>query len=265
VAVTQNLLNLNPDRLPEFPAYAPPLPIQFEPARSLISHLSPIEIFQTLLTPEIVDEIVENTNSYAKHARQNDPLQGGLWTDVCSTDIWRFIGTEIYMDCTKKGRREEYFEPGERLHGIFTLRRWEQIHRYLTLRDTHVYTREEGESFAYRVEPISSKIKANIQASFVPASHLAIDEAMISFRGRSVHKVKLPKKSIKEGYKIWAQGAGGLTDYWIWHSREDGPEGVQGPQIFDRAGAAGAPFSKVTLAPTFALVIRFAERLRVVQ
>lgn len=247
-------LNLARDALPDFPTYRPPLPLQNEPWRSLIAHKNPLETFQTLLTPKIVDEIVKNTNSYADRIRTSKESldiphpSEREWKPVCATEIWRYLGTQLLMGGSEEGRREDYWEEDGKLRGVFGLRRWEQIHRYFTLRDDAINPRKEGECFAYRVEPIATQIKRNIQASMVPASHLSIDESMISFRGRSIHKVKLPNKPIQEGFKVWAQAADGIIDDWIWHSREDGPESVlpRGEQ-FDRAGKAGKPSTKVML------------------
>jgi Transposase IS4 len=49
---------------------------------------------------------------------------------------------------------------------------------------------------------MASIVKSNYKALWSPCSHLAIDEAMIAYRGRTHHKVKLPNKLIKEGYKV---------------------------------------------------------------
>ena len=69
----------------------------------------------------------------------------------------------------------------------------------------------EDETFAWHVEPIGSTIRQNCQILWYPSSHLAIDEAMVAYRGRTSHKVKLPNKPIKEGYKIWVLGDSGYV------------------------------------------------------
>jgi hypothetical protein len=43
-------------------------------------------------------------------------------------------------------------------------RRYDQIHRYFTLRDTIIHPKEEGETFAWKVEPIATIIKQNCKA-----------------------------------------------------------------------------------------------------
>ena len=85
---------------------------------------------------------------------------------------------------------------------------------------------------------------------------------MIPYRGRTKHKVKLPKKPIKEGYKVWVLGDGGYVYDWLWHSRIDGPEKIPKKGIeVNRASSKGESI-KVLLIPIFALIIRLTQRLR---
>ena len=55
-------------------------------------------------------------------------------------------------------------------------------------------------------------VKQNYKALWSPSSYLTVDEAMISYRGRSIDKIKLLNKPIKEGYKVWVLGDSGY-DY----------------------------------------------------
>ena len=123
-------------------------------------------------------------------------------------------------------KHEEHWVEDGYLSQFLSLKRFQQIHRYFTLRDKSVYPRQEGETFAWPVEPIATTVKQNCSALWFSSSHLAIDEAMIPYRGRIHHKVKLPKKPIKEGYKVWVLGDSGYVYNWLWHSRVDGPESI---------------------------------------
>jgi hypothetical protein len=38
---------------------------------------------------------------------------------------------------------------------------------------------------------------------------------MMAYRGRTLDKVKLPKKPIKEGYKVWFLGDAGYVYDWL--------------------------------------------------
>jgi hypothetical protein len=66
--------NLNEKRLPELLKYDPPLKLYFNILKSLIKGLSELDTFQQLLTPAIVEEIVQATNNYAENARETEEL-----------------------------------------------------------------------------------------------------------------------------------------------------------------------------------------------
>lgn len=55
-----------------------------------------------------------------------------------------------------------------------------------------------------KLEPISSSIRQHCQTLAIPAINVSVDEMMVRFFGRSKHTVRMPKKAIKEGYKIFA-------------------------------------------------------------
>jgi hypothetical protein len=64
------LPELNHGQLPELPAYEPPLDLRSLPSESIAAGLSELQTFQQLYTQEIVDIIVNATNSYAENARE---------------------------------------------------------------------------------------------------------------------------------------------------------------------------------------------------
>ena len=91
-----------------------------------------------------------------------------------------------------------------------------------------------------------------------PSTYLTIDKAIIAFRSRINHKVKMKNKPISEGYKIWIAAEHGYTLTWLWHSKQDGPEGIPENRMQVPIGSSKSVF----LAPTFALIIHIARILR---
>jgi hypothetical protein len=67
----------------------------------------------------------------------------------------------------------------------------------MTIRDTEQNPREKEEEWFFRIKPILSLIRANFIRMWRPGSHLAVDEAMIPFIGRSFYTVKMKNKPIK--------------------------------------------------------------------
>jgi hypothetical protein len=66
-------VGFNAAHLPELSTYKPPLKFQFQPSISLTTDLSELKVFQQLLTPAIINRIVDTTNSYAVNTRANNP------------------------------------------------------------------------------------------------------------------------------------------------------------------------------------------------
>jgi Transposase IS4 len=158
---------LDEKSLPELPTYKPPLELEFTPSESLATGLSPLETFQQLLTSAIVDRIVAAINSYAQNARETDEESDSYarpWKPVNSTDIWQYIGCLLHMRCYKKVNREDHWSEIGYLRKFISLVRFDQIHRYFTLRDKTVHSKEEKKTFAWQVKSIASIIKHNCRA-----------------------------------------------------------------------------------------------------
>jgi hypothetical protein len=99
--------------------------------------------------------------------------------------------------------------------------RFLQIQRYLHLCDPDIPI-ECDENWFKKVEPISSRIRERCMELIVPATQCAVDEMMIRFHGRSKHTVRMPKKPIKEGFKVFAICQGGYTYDWRFTSPKTG-------------------------------------------
>lgn len=86
---------------------------------------------------------------------------------------------------------------------------------------------------------------------------------MVAFEGRSKDTLKLKNKPIDTGYKLWCIGDHGYIWSWLYHSRETGVETfTQGQKTsWQRKKASESTESSISLAPTFALVLRLAEQL----
>lgn len=64
------LPELDHGHLPELPKYEPPLNIRSSPSKSMATGLSELETFQQLYSQDVVDSVVNATNSYAENARK---------------------------------------------------------------------------------------------------------------------------------------------------------------------------------------------------
>jgi Transposase IS4 len=98
------------NQLPDLPDYHPPLELRSKPSESIATGLSELQTFKELYTQEVVDIIVNATNSYAENARETAPKLDCPrdWDPVNSTDIWRYLGCLIYMGLHIEKKYTEY-------------------------------------------------------------------------------------------------------------------------------------------------------------
>ena len=106
------------------------------------------------------------------------------------------------MGMHKETLRGDYWSPPSRLGDVMSKTRFDQLCRYLHIRDKYREPQTAQEGFHWKVEPVATIIRTNCEQNWVPATHICIDEAMLPFCGRSEDTVKMKNKPIKEGFKI---------------------------------------------------------------
>jgi Transposase IS4 len=152
----------------------------------------------------MVDIIVLATNAYAENRRQNrqERKYTRNWKPVNSIDIWRYLGCLLYMEEKAESEHAKYWSSLHRLGRFLGLKRFDQIHRYFTIRDEFSSPKQTGEPFTWKLEPIATLIRQNCRQNWSLSSYLCIDKAMVFYRGRTVYKTKMKNKPIAVDYKI---------------------------------------------------------------
>ncbi len=145
------------------------------------------------------------------------------------------------------------------------IKRFQQIHRFFSLNDENIVPLPQNALWFHRIQRISDLIRNACRNVYTLSSDIAIDEAMVAYKGRSKDTIKIKGKSIDTGYKLWCIGDHGYIWSWLFHSRIEGVETftkneqTRWPQYIR---SAGETIEKSTLlASTFALVLRFASQL----
>ena len=184
--------------------------------KSRFEGLSELQTFQKFFTKAIIRLVVIATNSYAARQRSHsDLLYTRTWKDTTIGEIYRYIGVWLYMGMHQEAVRAIFWSPTHQLSRYLSHDRFEQIHRYFSTRDEVTSPRQQGETFAWKIEPIATFLRQNILMNWLSGTHLAVDEAMIAFRGRTNHKVKMKNKPINEGYKTWMIAENDYTLVWL--------------------------------------------------
>ena len=74
------------------------------------------------------------------------------------------------------------------------------------------------------MEPLASHLRQHFQAHFRPSSNVSFDEMMVLCKGRSAHTIKMPRKSIDQGYKIYGLCDQGYRYRFLFYSGTAGNE-----------------------------------------
>ena len=179
---------------PEFTGVEGPSEI-LDPERS-----NALDYLQLLWPESLTSLITLETNRYAQQKMRPN------WVDVTVDETWTFLGILILMGIHRLPRINNYWSK-DSLLGVspiqeaMRLKRFWAIWSNLHLVDNEKVDRSGG---PYRkVKPVLDVLSETFLKQYSPSQELSVDESMIKYKGRCKGKVRMPKKPIKLGYKVW--------------------------------------------------------------
>lgn len=133
--------------------------------------------------------ITEETNRYT--------LQESIpnWRALAVNELKAYIGMLILMSIHPLPQvylywsSDKFFNVPE-ISKVMPFRRFQQITRFLHLADNSTVPEKASPNFdrCYKVRPLIKALNINFRTEYKPSSHVAIDESMILFKGRSAMK-----------------------------------------------------------------------------
>ena len=194
----------------------------------------PLDLFLALFTPQLLDQIVTETNHYASDCLSASHDGNGLppqW-QTNAEEVKAYFGICILMGINKLPHLYDYWSMNEYLHYFpvaskIPRKRFLEIHRYLhfTRNDTIVPRGQPGHDRLAKVRPVLSAVRQSFISSYHPHRENSIDEAMVKFKGRSSLKQYMPKKPTKRGFKIWVRSDstnGFISDFEVYTGKGEG-------------------------------------------
>ena len=174
------------------------------PLTSLDAASQPYEFFELIWGEDTCQFIADQSNLYAAQKGSND------WVNTNDEEMQSFIGMLIAMGIHKLPSIKDYWSQHALLGvpGItrgMPRKRFLSILSHLHLNDNSKMPTRDSLQFdkLYKVRTLLGRIKDNSQTNYYPHQQLAVDEAMILFKGRSTLKQYMPLKPCKRGYKSW--------------------------------------------------------------
>jgi hypothetical protein len=165
--------------------------------RSRIAH-SPLDFFQLMLPPSLVQQLAASTNAYA--------LSKGRDIDWCTTpsELYCFIAAHICMGIARLPQVHMYWNDTHHhlfISSIMSRNRFIELLRYF-----YVTTPEQQQQYTgplKKVRWFMQQLQQLFSSSYLPTQVLTVDEAMVGFKGRSEMKQYIKNKPTKWGYKVW--------------------------------------------------------------
>ncbi|KAL7372345.1 hypothetical protein ABVT39_014762 [Epinephelus coioides] len=136
---------------------------------------------------DIFEVIVEESNLYAIQCDPNKPL------NLTTNELEQFLGTLVYMSLFGLSATQMFWNKATRVSQVadtMTLNRWEAIKKSLHINNNK---RREEDDALYKILPLVTHLTSKL-VSIPMSEKLAVDEQMVSFKGRRRLKQYLPSK-----------------------------------------------------------------------
>ena len=169
---------------------------------------SPLGIFHLFFTIDILQHIVTETNKYALQCIGEASHVN--WVEVTVEELEAYFGIVILMGLVRLPTLRDYWKRDPTYHyapiaTAFSRDRFFELSRYLHFEDNNNLAPRGTATYNRlgKVQHITNLLTTRFETVFNLNKEVAVDEAMIKFKGRSTIKQYMPKKPIKRGIKAW--------------------------------------------------------------
>ncbi len=198
-----------------------------------------VQIFFLFFTDELLTGIVTETNRYARLCLKE---KYDSWEIITLEEIKAYFGLMIIMGIVKLPALADYWRKNEFFNyrpiaSRITRTRFLDVHRFLHFidNDTLPSYGEKEYNKIQKVKNILNNLCKKCNEHFIPGQNLAIDEAMIKFKGRSSMKQYMPKKPVKRGFKLWMRADSASGHFEVYQGKVgDKPEKGLGANVVMR-------------------------------
>ena len=176
---------------------------------------TPESLFALFITPAHFQLIAchTNINGTCKQAASNE-LEGNggdrPWHDTTGPEIGVFIGALLLQGESRRPKVPDYWntDTNRTIHpailNAISVRRWEQIKRYLKISNPTTDLDSTGPNWYAKVEPLYSEFVRSSLLFLIPGRDVSVDEQLILFKGRSKHAMNMVSKAAGYGFKIYS-------------------------------------------------------------
>ena len=180
--------------------------------RAVVDVESPDNYFQLFFDEILVDLMVEETNRYAEqNLSRNTPSPCSRfhqWAPSTKKEIKIFLGLKILMGViTKRGPYASYWSLDPVLKTPFfgncmARNRFEILNRFIHFTNNEDRPQDCRDKL-FKIRPLLENLVDKFKCFYSLGEEIAIDEAMLKWRGRVGFKVYMKNKPVKHGIKSY--------------------------------------------------------------
>jgi hypothetical protein len=178
-------------------------------------NITPLQLLQYFLPPQLMNEFAQHTNAAAPHD----------WRPTTAAELYAFLGTHLFMGIDHLPSIDMYWSAAYQhstITSIFSRNRFKQLLRFFRVVPAPVDVAPRDP--LPHVRALAEKLNQSFAAHFTPTEYLTLDEAMAAYKGRSSIKQYIPSKSHKWGYKIYCLASEDyLLHFEIYEGKEADP------------------------------------------
>ena len=203
----------------KLPNYQPLLEYTKRGGHSLVQGMTQLQLFLQFFSLTIRMKIVAAINSYAERrnyteSQKNKPNSEHhrKWRAITVSELYRYLGILLFLGLRREPEHQKLWTvESYNLGKYMSLNRYDQINWYFTLRDSVTTPLAPGDEWHMILEPVAPYLRTTCKKLWHLGTHVAIDKAMIAYRGRTPHTIKIKNKPISEGYKVWVLAEAGYV------------------------------------------------------
>lgn len=163
--------------------------------RRLMTNKSPAEFYALLVTDDVLNEIVKNTNNFAiaKILNSQEATKCARirnWAPTNLVEIKKFFGLVVFMGIVRLPKISDYWSKDE-IMGQNLPRTVMSRNRFEILLQMLHFSEQDEENKAdrlHRVRNLLNVMNHNFKENYIPGEYLCIDESVVPFRGRIIFR-----------------------------------------------------------------------------
>ena len=176
---------------------------------------TPLRLLQHFLPQQLMNEFAQYTNAAAPHD----------WRHTTAEELYALLGVHIFMGIDRLPSIEMYWSATYQhsiITSIFSRDRFKELLRYFRVVPAPVAAAPRNP--IPHAQALAEKLNRSFAAHFTPTQHLALDEAMVAYKGRAPIKQYIPTKPHKWGYKIYCLASENyLLHFEVYEGKEQDP------------------------------------------